>query len=311
MTAALPWVDGPLLRRLVGWREAIAVVEDALLGGLDPSAAPLRSVVDVSSGQLLLMPAESAAGVGVKVAAVAPGNPDRGLPRIQAVYVLLDRSTLTPLALLDGTSLTAVRTPAVSAVAVAHLAAPSASRLVAFGSGPQAEGHVLALSCVRPVTEVTVVGRNRARAEVLVQRLAEKGVRAATGTSDAVAGADLVVCATTASEPVFDGRLLHPEACVVAVGSHEPTARELDDTTMGRAARVVVEDVEVAMREAGDVVQAVTSGVVRRDALIGLADAVGLEPSGGISVFKSVGMGWEDLVVAQAAHRRLLETGDA
>jgi len=304
----LPYVDGAALFGLVPFADAVAAVAKALSGGLDPEASLQRSIHDVEHGQMLLMPAETANAVGVKLSTVAPGNPGRGSPRVQALYVLYDRVTLTPVALLDGTALTTVRTPAVSAVAVDHLAAPGARRLVVFGSGPQAWGHVAALRTIRPVADVTVVGRDRSRAEALVTRVRKSGLDARVGSRDGVADADVVVCATTARRPLFDGHRLRPGTCVVAVGSHEPDARELDDATIGSAERVVVESRRAAMREAGDIIQAVRAGVVREDSLIDLRAVVRLAPTAGSSVFKSVGMGWQDLVVADLAYQRHTET---
>jgi ornithine cyclodeaminase/alanine dehydrogenase-like protein (mu-crystallin family) len=311
LTTALPYLDEVAVLRLAPWADAVAAIERVLLDGLDPADVPQRSFVDVAHGQVLLMPGVTPTGVGVKLATVAPGNPDLGLPRIQAVYALFDPVTLAVTALLDGTALTAVRTPAVSAAAVKHLAVPSAHRLVVFGSGPQAWGHVEAVRAVRPIDEVVVVARRAAGAEVLARRITASGTDARAGVPGDVATADVVACATTARSPLFDGALLPAHACVVAVGSHEPEARELDAVTLQRAGRVVVEDAAVAMREAGDVIQAVASGDLAEADLIGLKDAVGLKPDGGGSVFKSVGMGWQDLAVAELVHRGWTEERDA
>lgn len=311
MTTAPPYLDERTIFEFAPWVDAVAAVEQVLLDGLDPAQVPQRSIVDVPQGQLLLMPGTTPTGVGMKLATVAPANPGRGLPRIQAVYVLYDPETLAVTALLDGTALTTVRTPAVSAAAVRHLATASARRLVVFGSGPQAWGHVAAVRAVRPVSEVVVVARRRAGAEALADRLAATGVAARVGDAEDVATADIVVCATTAREPLFDGARLPAHACVVAVGSHEAEARELDGTVLRRAHRVVVEDAGVAMREAGDVIQAVASGDLVVADLIGLREAVRLAPEAGGSVFKSVGMGWQDLAVAQLVHRRWQEVHGA
>ncbi|HET6698065.1 MAG TPA: ornithine cyclodeaminase family protein [Nocardioidaceae bacterium] len=303
----LPYLDADTVAATVGWGEAVDALERALLGGLDPARALNRSIVEVTYGQLLLMPAESGTAVGLKLGTVAPDNPARDLPRIQALYVLVDRETLTPVALLDGTALTTLRTPAVSAVAVRHLAPADARHLVVFGSGPQAWGHVHALRAVRPVQQVTVVGRDRGRAEQLVARLDTEGLDARVGDGTEVAEADLVVCATTATSPLFDGTAVKPGACVVAVGSHEPDRREVDSALLGRAAQgggVVVETRDVALREAGDVVLAVGEGALSADQLVELGDVVRREPGAGPSFFKSVGMGWEDLVVAEAVLQR-------
>lgn len=267
---------------------AITAVRDALLAGLDPAADPPRANVPVRHGQLLLMPAEWDRYAGVKVASVAPANPAAGLPRIQGSYLLLAAGTLSPLAILDGPALTAIRTAAVSAVAVDVLAEPDAAHLVVFGSGPQSRAHVAALGAVRPVGPVTVLGRDTPR--------------------DAVARADLVACCTTARTPLFDGDLLPDHATVVAVGSHEPGAAEVDATTVTRST-VVVEAVETALREAGDVVAPVRAGLLDPGALRGLADLVRGRvdvPRDRPRLFKSVGMAWEDLVLAATAYERHL-----
>ena len=248
------------------------------------------------------MPAESPEAVGFKLLSLAPANPAAGLARIQGLYILFDATTLTPQLLIDGTAVTSLRTPAVSALAARYLARPDASRLTIFGSGPQALGHVHALSAVRPISTVRVVARRPDRVAELCAALHEDGLDAAPGTADAVENADIVVCATTSTVPVFDGNRLAEQACVIAIGSHEPTIRELDDRVFTRASRVVVEDRTTALREAGDVVMAVRAGVLSTDRLVSLVEMLSLPAPSGISVFKSVGMGWQDLVIAQAAH---------
>jgi ornithine cyclodeaminase len=259
-----------------GYERAVGALRAALTGGLDVDSDPGRMRVAVPAGQLLLMPSSGARYVGVKVASVA----DAGTPRIKGVYVLMDADTLSPLALLDGPALTTLRTPAVSALAVDEIADPGPARLVVFGRGPQAHGHVAAMRAVRELTEVTVLGRGDDPAPV--------------------ADADLVCCATTAREPLFAAELVRPHATVVAVGSHEPDVRELPGALMN-AATVVVESVAAATREAGDVVLAGTTDLVPLTAVVRHDVRV---PADRPRVFKSVGMAWEDLVVAAAVYER-------
>ncbi|MEU3574056.1 ornithine cyclodeaminase family protein, partial [Kitasatospora sp. NPDC036755] len=147
----------------------MGAIERVLLDGFDPEAAPARSAVPVPAGELLLMPAAAGPYAGVKIAGVAPANPERGLPRITGSYLLLDGPTLQPLALLDGAALTALRTPAVTAAALRRLAVPEAEHLVLFGSGPQAYGHLDALMAVRPLRRLTVVARDPGRAGALAE----------------------------------------------------------------------------------------------------------------------------------------------
>ncbi|MEU8270332.1 ornithine cyclodeaminase family protein [Sphaerisporangium sp. NPDC049002] len=302
--SALPYIDGDTLRRLVPMEHAVRALSEALLGGLDPEECPRRPVVDLPAGQLLLMPASYGRHAGIKVASVAPANPGRGLPRIQGTYLLFDGPSLTPLASMDGIALTSLRTPAVSALAARHLARPDARTLTVFGTGPQAWGHVEALRAVRPIEHVTVVARNLDGARDLAAHCSTLGLTATVGTAEGVAGADVIVCCTSAREPLFPGALVADGALVVAVGSHEPDARELDGDLMARAT-VVVESRTSALAEAGDVIMAIRSGLIGEGHLAGgLAELVNgaVEPGSGPRVFKSVGMAWEDLVVAAAAH---------
>jgi ornithine cyclodeaminase len=283
----------PFLSTVIAMPEAISALREALRDGLEPENDWARSRVPVTHGELLLMPAEWASYTGVKLATIAPGNPSFGRPRIQGAYLLLDSSTLTPLAMLDGAALTTLRTAAVSGLAVDLLASPDSSRLVVFGTGPQARSHIAAIRAVRPVGEVVVVGRTDVEAFA-------SSVDGRVGSVADVENADVVVCATTARTPLFDGALLSRNATVVAVGSHEPTAREVDDTTV-RGSTVVVEARSAALREAGDLAFPLRAGTFDPDTLVDLASVV----RGAVAVsmgrprlFKSVGMAWEDLVVA-------------
>jgi ornithine cyclodeaminase/alanine dehydrogenase-like protein (mu-crystallin family) len=302
---SLPFIDGATLARRLSWTAAADALESALRSGLDPAATPPRSAVRISHGSMLTMPAESATGVGVKLLTVGGPDSPAAQPRIQGVYVLFDGLTLAPMALLDGPALTDLRTAANSAVAARHLAPADASTLVVFGAGPQARAHILALSAVRPLTDVLVVGRRPERISALIESLAAATVTVKPGTVSDVERADIVVCATTARDPLFLGSVVPSHACIVAIGSHEADARETDDALLRRAARVVVEDRATALREAGDIVQAVAARAITPDDLIEMKDMIDVRPAGGISVFKGVGMGWQDLVVAEAAYRGL------
>ncbi|MET9955122.1 ornithine cyclodeaminase family protein [Streptomyces sp. NPDC006339] len=313
MTAGPLWIDAPAVARLLPVAGAADALAEVLREGLDPERCPQRTAVPVPAGELLLMPAASGSWAGVKIAGVAPGNPDLGLPRITGSHLLLDGATLTPVALLDGAALTALRTPAVSALALRHLTpAGTLSRLVLFGTGPQAYGHLAAVLAEREVTEAVVVARDPERGRRLVAHARALGVREArTGTPEDVSGADLVVCCTTARTPLFDGRLVAPGATVVAVGSHEPGARETD-TALVRRSAVYVESRAAALREAGDLLIPRAEGAIGPGHIAGtLADLVtGRCPAPRDAtaprLFKSVGMAWEDLAVAVAVYRAAL-----
>lgn len=305
MSAALPWISADDIFARLGFAGAIRAVQRDLRAGLDPAADFDRGILNLANGQLLLMPSETPDFVGVKVATVAPGNAALGKERIQGVYLLMDAASLTPIALLDGTALTTLRTPAVSA-AVADLLAPAnVDHLVVFGSGPQAWGHIEAMRAVRTIGRVSIVARNPERAGALAARVASSGLDTRVGAPGDVRDAQLIVCATTAHDALFDGSLVPDDSCTVAVGAHEPDARELPSALLARA-QVVVEDTAVALREAGDVLIPIGEGVLSADALVSMRDIVTevvAVDRGRPRVFSSSGMSWEDLVVAAEVYR--------
>src|SRR5665647_1709522 len=174
--AALPWISAEEVFARVSFGAAVRAVQRDLRAGLDPAHDFSRSILDVAHGQLLLMPTQSPEFVGVKVASVRPGNPARGKERIQGIYLLMDAATLSPIALIDGTALTALRTPAVSAAAADHLAPAQVDHLVVFGSGPQAWGHIEAMQAIRTVGRVTIVARDQGRAAALASRVQARGL---------------------------------------------------------------------------------------------------------------------------------------
>ncbi|MDO5053639.1 MAG: ornithine cyclodeaminase family protein [Pseudoclavibacter sp.] len=295
---------------------AARAIAEALRGPLDPETDPPRGVTGLRHGHLLLMPSEAGERAGVKIASVAPDNPRLGLPRIQALYLLLDARTLSPRLLLDGTALTTLRTPAVSAVALDRLAEPDASSLFVFGTGPQALGHIRAIAAIRPLERVTVAGRDPDRAAVLADRAEAAGLSVrlvqAGGAQarQALSSAELVVCATSAAEPILGSGLVAPRTAVCAVGSHEPDRRELDAALLARSL-VVVEARSAALREAGDVVLAIAEGTLRPERLRTLSELVRgtVELDERPRVFKSVGMSWQDLAVAAAIERAAADAG--
>lgn len=294
--------------RACGPAAAVEAITAALAAGFDPAADLSRQAVPLRSGEFLLMPSEGARGgahVGIKVATVAPDNPARGLPRIQACYLLFDAESLSLVAMLDGTALTTLRTPAVSVAAVAsRLKARTDPVAVAvIGAGPQAHGHLATLAAVLALGPVSQLVRDPARATPAdgAEIVALDNPRA----DDVLRAADVVVCATSARSPLFDADLIADTAVVIAVGSHEPDARELPSALCARAT-VVVEDVATALREAGDICLALDENVLHASDLVSMRDLVTgrtvADPARPL-VFKSVGMPWEDLVVAEAVLR--------
>ncbi|SEM46642.1 ornithine cyclodeaminase family protein [Streptacidiphilus jiangxiensis] len=279
---------------------AVSALEAALRGGLDPGASAPRARVPVPGGELLLMPAHDDRYAVVKIAGVAPENPAQGLPTITGGVLLLDARTLMPLALMDAPALTELRTAAVSALAAGRLAPADPHHLVLFGAGPQARAHLRALAAVLPsLRRVTVVTRSPGRAAELIALAERSGLVCEVGDAKLVTEADVVCCCTTARAPLFDGAAVRDGALVIAVGAHEPTAREVDATLVARAA-VAVEHRPTALREAGEL-----AGLHAGDLAADLAELVraGLPMTDDRpALFKSVGMAWQDLVVAGAVY---------
>lgn len=315
--ADLPVIDVNGLRALVPVTSAIVALEAALYDGSAPGTVPARSGVCLPTGQLMLAPAANDRYTGIKLVSVAPGNPALGFERVQGAFLLLDTATLTPRALIDATALTWLRTPALSAVALRHLAVQGPVRLVVIGTGPQAYGHIEAVAAIRPLVSVTVAGRDRGRAAGLAAWCHEQGwptlVLAGSDLPDDLAdpirAADVVICATSARQPLFPSSWVADHTAVVAVGSNEPDAREVDSDLVRRAT-VVVETVETAWREAGDLAIPLAAGEIGLD---GVAGDLAALVRGQVAVtaerprlFKSVGQAWEDLVIAAAAFDALV-----
>jgi len=323
MSAQIEVLDAAGTRSRLGYRAAVDALEAALLAGFDPATDVPRTAAPLGSAEALLMPSAVGDAVGVKVLTVAPGNPARGLPRIQGLHLVFDADTMAPVLILEGSVLTGIRTPAVSMVGVRRaMAARVAARraadgsidtrpldVVVFGTGPQAIAHVEALREVcpeLPIGRVTHVARRAPRDPAELNGGEFVAAGDATSVAEVIGSAGLVVCATTAREPLFDSAPLRDDVVVVAVGSHEPEARELDSALMARA-EVVVEDVVTALREAGDVVLAVHDGALAPAALVPLADVVtgrwiaahsdAVRPL----VVKTTCMSWEDAVVGRTA----------
>ncbi len=295
--------------------------------------APHRTQLPLADGTLLVMPAAGmlphsapwgdgsdvgaaapgAVSGGVKVVTVRAANPGQGAPTVQALYLLFGGTTLAPLAVIDGPALTNLRTSAVSALVARLLALPDAHRLVIFGAGAQARAHLTALAAVRPVDEVMVVGRDPERARRLIEHAAGLGMSARVGDAADVAQADLVCACTTSRTPLFDGTLLRPGVHVTAVGAYQADTREIDDATVLRG-RLVVEDRAAALAEAGDLAIPIAAGVIDADHIVAdlaelCAGAQVRRSPQDITVFKSVGLAVEDLVIADAVYRAVTSTG--
>jgi ornithine cyclodeaminase len=264
---------------------------------------------DNGARTLLIMPAwRPDRALGVKLVTVTAENSRRDLPGVQASYVLFDGQTGTPRAVLDGTELTRRRTAAASALAASLLAAPDASRLLMVGTGALAPHLIDTHALVRPIREVRVWGRRPERAAAVAASLAGRGFTVEV-TRDRAASAnwaDIISCATTATEPLILGQWLRAGQHLDLVGSFTPLMREADGEAMARA-EIYVDAREAAFAESGELVSAFKSGAIGPGDVRGdLSQLVrgqvhGRRASGAITLFKSVGTAIEDLAAAELA----------
>jgi ornithine cyclodeaminase/alanine dehydrogenase-like protein (mu-crystallin family) len=289
---------------------------------------PLRTMFkpERAAGLMGLMPAHLSGrdpAFAVKAICVLPGNPARGLDSHQGVVLLSSAETGEPLALLNASAVTEIRTAAVSAVATAVLARADATELAIIGTGVQARAHLLAISAARPLTAVRVAGRDAARAERFAadvirparpSGLAGLPVTACSSAEAAVAGAGIVVTATSSAEPVLRRGWLASGTHINAVGACLPRHRELDAQTVA-AAGFFADSRESVRGESGDFLLALAEGAIGPghiraelgEILIGAAP--GRADDDEITVFESLGVAVEDLAAAALAYRKAAESG--
>jgi len=291
------FLDEEQVRNHLRMADLIPAMEKALI---DFSAGkvtqPVRSIitVDPPGGFFGMMPALTPEGLGIKIVTFYATNAERGIPTHMATIFLVDPETGAPLAVMDGTLITEMRTAAVSAAATKLLASSSVKVLGILGSGVQARSHVEALRLVRNFEEIRVWSRTAEHAERFAKEIGAKAMPA----EDAVRGADVVVTATNSKTAVLKGSWLKPGCHVNAVGACRPDWRELDDETMANV--VFVDSREAAMKESGDII---LSGA-EIYAELGKALA-GKVPSRAneTTVFKSLGMAVEDIAAALLVYR--------
>lgn len=290
-------LDEEQVRRHLWMEELIPAMEKALI---DFSAGkvtqPVRSVitVDPAGGFFGMMPARTPDGLGIKLVTFYPTNAKLGIPTHMATIFLVDPETGVPLAVMDGTAITEMRTAAVSAAATKLLASPDAKILAILGSGVQARSHVEALRLVGQFEEIRVWSPTKAHAE----RFAKEFGANAMPAEEAVRNADVVVTATNSKTEVLKGSWLRPGCHVNAVGACRPDWRELDDEAMSNV--VFVDSREAAMKESGDVI---LSGV-KIYAELGEVLAGKVPPRANeATIFKSLGMAVEDIAAALLVYR--------
>lgn len=296
-------------------RDAIEGMKTAY-GALSAGSADMPLRVRISGhedGVSLVMPAHlrDTGDMGVKIVSVFPKNNALNLPIIHALVLVLDSSTGQPLAMLEGGSLTAIRTGAGAGAATDLLANPDASSVAIIGSGVQARTQLEAVCAVRDITDVQVYSRSRENAQAFADKMAGVGripaqIHIANNPNEAIADADIICTATTSSIPVFDGTKIKVGAHINGVGSYMPTMQEMDETTLQRA-KLYFDSREAVLEEAGEIIIALENRAITHDDLyaelgaVVNGDKVGRQSADEITYFKSVGVAVQDAIAGSIA----------
>jgi ornithine cyclodeaminase/alanine dehydrogenase-like protein (mu-crystallin family) len=313
-------LTGEELRAALPMRAAIDAMKDGFAAlALGQVVAPPRLVLPIAAHEAttLLMGAQvEGMGLVTKTVSLFPRNTARGEPVVNGLVLVLDPQSGAPRALIDGAALTAWRTGAASGAATELLAREDASVGAVIGCGVQARTQLIAIDCVRQLTEVRVFARDPERVAIFcktVQPEVSARLVGASSAGEAVHGADVVCAATTSHTPVFDGDRLSPGVHVNGVGSFTLDMCELDQTTITRS-RVFIDELEAALAEAGELVAAERAGATARSdwtplGLVAAGSAPGRQSPGELTLFKSVGHAVQDVAAGTRAVRAALEQG--
>jgi ornithine cyclodeaminase len=266
------------------------------------------------TGMIGLMPGflASPASLGLKVVSIFPGNHGTGYDSHQGVVMLFDIKHGSPIAIIDASSITAIRTAAVSGVATRALARDDAGDLAILGAGVQATTHLAAMRAVRTLRRVRVWSRSRTTAQRFAE--ANPGVEVMETAQAAAAGADLICTTTSTRQPVLEGAWLRAGAHINAVGACFATARELDSAAVVRS-RLIVDRRESTINESGDFLFPKAEGLIGDDHIAGelgdllLERFVGRRDSDEVTLFKSLGIAIEDLAAAHYIYEQAIATG--
>jgi ornithine cyclodeaminase len=307
------------VRAALPMTDAIRAMKDAYRQFSSGQAdVPLRSRLEVAKmgGVSLFMPAflHESGDLAVKAVSVFPRNPERSLPTIHALVIAFDAQTGAPAALIEGASLTALRTGAASGAATDLLARPESTRLAVFGSGAQARTQIEAVCAVRRIAEVIVFSLDPEGARRMVADLdgrtgSQARLRLAASSEEAVRHADVICTATTSATPVFSDEALASGVHINAIGAFTPEMQEVDPATVARA-RIFVDSRRAALAEAGDLIQPIRQGLIDESAIVAeLGELVagtrpGRRSAEETTLFKSVGLAVQDAVAAGAILRR-------
>jgi len=306
------------VRRALPMDQAIAAMKEAYASLSDGTAVvPLRTRLPVPSHDAisLFMPAymksDSGEALAIKVVSLFPQNPSRGLPYIQAAVLVLETDTGRAIALLEGSTLTAIRTGAGSGAAIDLLARKDSKVVAIFGAGPQGRTQLEAACSARRIETAFIYNPTREKAETFAERMAgyksiPKDIRVAGSPKEAIEHADIICTATGSTRPVFDDKDVKSGTHISAIGAYTPEMQELPIDTVARSL-IVVDSYATVMDEAGDIVKAIQAGLIKEsDVHAELGEIVlgvkpGRQSESEITFFKSVGNAVQDATAAQLA----------
>lgn len=309
------------VRRALPMCEAIAAMKQAFAAlSAGRAIMPPRAHLPITrnAGISLFMPVyvdheePDEQALTIKAVSLFDHNQARGLGRIQAAVLVLEPDTGRPAAVLEGATVTAIRTAAASGAATDLLARADCQRLAVLGAGVQARSHIEAVCAVRDIEQVRVYGPTPGKVAALIDEMSPRvsaELSAATSSVDAIRGADIVCATTTASEPIFDDPDIAPGTHINAVGSYKPEVREVPSATVMRSL-VVVDSRQAAWEEAGDLIQPLEAGQITTDHIYAeLGELVSGQRPGRtcddqITFFKSVGVAVQDAFAAKVALSR-------
>lgn len=310
------------LKKVLSMRETIDAVEKAFLEFYHEKAeVPLRTIIEIEkhNGFLLYMPSylKESEALAIKVVSLYAQNPKKGLPSVLATILLNDPETGKPLALMEGTYITAMRTGAASGVATKYLARKNAKIVGIIGAGVQARTQLWAVCEVREIEEAIVYDLNENRAKSFAEEMSnELGIEILTAPNpkDVAKNVDILIVATTATRPVISGEWIQNGTHINSIGWMGKDARELDSETVKRS-KLVVDSREGVLSESGDILIPIQEGIIDETHIyaelgeIVAGDKAGRKHDEEITLFKSVGLAIEDAITAKLAYEKALKLG--
>ena len=313
-------IDRKQAAALLPMAECIDVMAEAMTAvsaGSVHGEPRLKESFAGGQGAMLLMRAESAElGVyAIKQISLLPGNAELGIPVIQGVITLFELASGAPVAVIDGTEITALRTAAVSGLATRELARADAHSLGIFGTGVQAVRHIAAVCAVRPIEEIRIWGRDFGRAGQLAEQCSHDTGIEVNAVSDPVdaAACDILCTVTGSAEPVLKGEWVQPGAHINLVGAHSLETREADTALVVRSS-VYVDLLASVWAEAGDIVLPIQEGAISGDHILGelgqllVGKIRGRVDATQVTLYKSLGLAAQDLYAANSVYRKFLRS---